>query len=60
MARLLSVIILMAIVESAWALVAAEIGVPLLVFYGILVVASSVFWVPWVAREGGKPTQTKR
>jgi len=59
MARVLWVIILMAVAESVWALLAAETGLPLLVFYGVVVAASIVFWVPGIALEGEAPAQAK-
>jgi hypothetical protein len=51
MARMILVILVVAIAETAWALFCAATGVNLLVFYAVLVVASAVFWVPGLAER---------
>lgn len=50
MARMIIVALLLAVVETAWALFCAEAGINLLVFYAVLVAASAVFFVPGVAK----------
>jgi len=59
MARLLWVIVVMAILETAWALFAAATGVNILLFYAVLVAASTIFWVPGLAPEGDRSAKTK-
>jgi hypothetical protein len=49
LARLLAVILVMAVAETAWAFYCAEAGVNLFLFYAVLVVVSAVFWVPGLA-----------
>jgi len=46
MDRLILVILMAAVAETAWALFCAETGVNLFVFYAVLVAVSAVFWVP--------------
>ena len=42
---------LLAVAETAWALVSAYTGLPLLVFYGVLVAASALFFVPGLSEK---------
>lgn len=46
MERMIVVIVVLAVAETAWALFAAEMSVNLLLFYAVLVVVSAIFWVP--------------
>lgn len=57
MDRLIPVILVMVVAETAWALYCAETGFNLLAFYVVLVAASAVFWIPGLAekRGGGPP-----
>jgi hypothetical protein len=48
-ARMILVIVVMAVAETAWALYAAETSLDLLLFYAVLVAASAVFFVPGLA-----------
>jgi len=52
------VIPLLAIAETAWALVCAEASLNLVLFYVVLVAASAVFFVPGVAEMGSDIPQT--
>ncbi len=58
MDRLIPVILVMAVAETAWALFCAETGVNLFVFYAVLVAVSAVFWLPGPAQKqtGRQPT----
>jgi hypothetical protein len=57
--RLILVILVMAVAETAWALFCAETGVNLFVFYAVLVAVSAVFWLPDPAeRPTGPQTAT--
>ncbi|HVB95077.1 MAG TPA: hypothetical protein VND41_00560 [Nitrososphaerales archaeon] len=49
MARMVLVILVVAIAETGWALFCAEAGVNLALFYAVLVAASAVFWIPGLA-----------
>jgi hypothetical protein len=54
--RILLVILLMVVAETAWALYCAVTGVNLLLFYAVLVVSSAVFWAPGLEGKGmGSP-----
>ncbi len=53
LARLLVVILVLAVAETGWAYYCAEAGVNLLLFYVVLVAASAVFWIPGVAEKRG-------
>ncbi len=55
MDRLIPVILVMAVAETAWALFCAETGVNLFLFYGVLVAVSAVFWIPDRAEKGVAP-----
>lgn len=55
MDRLILVILLMAVAETAWALFCAATGVNLFVFYAVLVAVSAVFWIPDQAEKRVKP-----
>jgi len=46
MDRLILVILMAAVAETAWALFCAETGVNIFVFYAVLVAVSAVFWIP--------------
>lgn len=46
MDRMIPVILIMVVAETAWALFSAETGVNLFVFYAVLVAVSAVFWIP--------------
>jgi len=50
---MLVLILVLAVVETAWALVCAYTGINILVFYAVLVVASAVFWVPGLTEGSG-------
>ncbi len=50
--RMLLVILVLAVAESAWALLSAYTGLPLVLFYGVLAAASAVFFVPGLADKG--------
>lgn len=52
-ARLVTVILVMVVAETAWALYCAETSFNLLGFYVVLVVASVVFWVPGLTDKRG-------
>jgi hypothetical protein len=54
-ARMILVILIVAIAETAWALFCAATSVNLLVFYAVLVAASAIFWVPGIAEKRGAP-----
>jgi membrane protein implicated in regulation of membrane protease activity len=53
MARMILVILAVAIAETAWALFSAATGVNLFLFYAVLVVASAVFWFPGLTKKRG-------
>lgn len=57
--RLLWTIIIVAVLETGWALVAAISGINIFLFYGVLLVASSVFWIPRMTREDSRAAKTK-
>jgi len=46
MDRMLLVILILVVAETAWALLCAYTGINILVFYAVLVIASAVFWIP--------------
>jgi len=46
-------VIFLAIAETAWALFCAATGVNIFVFYGVLVAASAVFWIPGLTEKKG-------
>jgi hypothetical protein len=46
MDRMLLVILMLLVAETAWALLCAYTGINILVFYAVLVTASAVFWIP--------------
>lgn len=46
MERMIVVIVVLAVAETAWALFSAEMGVNLLVFYAVLVAVSAILWLP--------------
>ena len=46
MERMILVILIMVVAETAWALFSAETGLNLFVFYAVLVAVSAVFWLP--------------
>jgi hypothetical protein len=50
---MLLVILVLAVAETTWALVCAYTGLPLVLFYGVLVAASAVFFVPGLADKAG-------
>jgi hypothetical protein len=52
-ARLVTVILVMVVAETAWALYCAETNFNLLGFYLVLVVASGVFWIPGLTERRG-------
>jgi len=58
MDRLIPVILIMAVAETAWALFSAETGVNLVVFYAVLVAVSAVFWIPDRTKERVAPRET--
>jgi hypothetical protein len=49
--RMIPVILIMVVAETAWALFCAETGVNLFVFYAVLVAVSAVFWLPAPAEK---------
>jgi hypothetical protein len=51
--RLILVIAALAVAETAWALLCAETGANLLLFYGVLVAASAVLWIPGLTEKRG-------
>lgn len=51
MRRLYVLVIALAIAETAWALLCAEADVNIFLFYGVLVAASALFWVPGLAEK---------
>jgi hypothetical protein len=55
-AKLVAVILVMVVAETAWALYCAETSFNLLGFYLVLVVASVVFWVPGLTEKRGGAT----
>jgi hypothetical protein len=50
-AKLVTVIVVMVVAETSWALYCAESGFNLLGFYLVLVVASAVFWIPGLSEK---------
>ena len=55
MDRMIPVILIMVVAETAWALFCAETGVNLFVFYAVLVAVSAVFWIPGRAEKRVAP-----
>jgi hypothetical protein len=55
MARMILAILVVAMAETAWSLFCAATDVNLIVFYGVLVAASAVFWIPGLAEKRGGP-----
>jgi hypothetical protein len=51
--RLVTVMLVMVVAETAWALYCAETSFNLFGFYIVLVVASVVFWVPGLTEKRG-------
>jgi len=51
MDRMILVIVITVIAETAWALFCAETGVNLIIFYAVLVAISALFWLPDQARK---------
>ena len=51
MDRMILVILVLAVAETAWALLCAETGANLLLFYVVLVAASAVLWIPGLAEK---------
>jgi hypothetical protein len=51
MHRMILVIAALAVAETAWALLCAETGANLLLFYVVLVGASAVLWIPGLAEK---------
>src|SRR6267143_3022879 len=51
--RMPVVILVLAVAETAWALLCAYTGINILVFYAVLVVASAVFYVPGLTESRG-------
>ncbi len=51
--RLVTVILVMVVAETAWALYCAEADFNLFGFYIVLVIASVVFWVPGLTEKRG-------
>lgn len=45
-------ILILAVAETAWALLCAYTGINIFLFYGVLVLASAVFWIPGLAETG--------
>jgi amino acid permease len=56
-ARLLTVILAMVVIESVWAIACAVTNANLFLFYGGMVVASAVFFVPGLT--GGLPAPAR-
>jgi hypothetical protein len=60
-AKMLTAIVVMAVAETAWALYAATSSFDLLLFYGVLVAASAVFFVPGIqVMAGSRPEKPLR
>jgi len=59
MDRMLLVILVLAVAETAWALLCAYTGINILVFYAVLVVASAVFWVPGLTEGRGAESRKR-
>ena len=57
MDRLILVILMAAVAETAWALFCAETGVNIFVFYAVLVAVSAVFWIPDRAEKRVAPQE---
>ena len=55
MRRLLALILVLVVAETAWALFCAETGVNLFLFYVVLVAASTVFWIPGLSESRSGP-----
>jgi hypothetical protein len=53
MRRLLTLILLMVVAETAWGLYCAATDANLFLFYAVLVAASVVFWIPGLAEKRG-------
>jgi hypothetical protein len=53
MDRMLLVVVVLAVAETAWALISAYVGINIFVFYAVLVIASAVFWVPGLTESRG-------
>ena len=51
MDRLITVILVLVVVESAWALLCAETGADLFLYFAGLIVASAAFWVPGIVER---------
>jgi hypothetical protein len=52
-ARLLIVILVMVVAETAWTMFCAVTGANLLLYYAVLVTASAVFFVPGLTEKSG-------
>jgi hypothetical protein len=59
-ARLVAVILVMVVAETAWALYCAETSFNLLGFYVVLVAASAVFWIPGLPGRRGSAAPAAR
>jgi hypothetical protein len=55
MDRMILVIVIMVVAETAWALFSAKTGMNLFVFYAVLVAVSAVFWLPDPAKKRTAP-----
>ena len=57
-ARVILVILVMVLAETAWTLFCAIAGTDLLLYYAVLVAASAVFFIPGLAeKRNGAPRQ---
>jgi len=54
---MLLAILVLAVAETAWALVSAYVGINILVFYAVLVMASAIFWIPGLTEKRVDTTQ---
>jgi hypothetical protein len=59
MDRMLIVILVLAVGETSWALLCAYVGVNILIFYAVLVIASAVFWLPGLTEKRGATPQER-
>ena len=59
MDRMLPVILVLAVGETSWALLCAYVGVDILIFYGVLVVVSAVFWIPGLTEKRAATPQAR-
>lgn len=55
-ARLVAVVLVLGVLEVAWALYCSETGANIFLFYGVLIAASAVFWIPGIATKRPGPT----